>query len=133
MNTTYFLNLVAGNVFRTKTSPAIPTVYYLGLSKTAPNMSGGNVSEPSGGGYARIKLTGLSAPSNGVVTNTKAIDFAESTASWGTVTHFVVYDAMTGGNLLMYGSLTTSRSVETATIMTIKAGALTLSVINPTT
>lgn len=133
MNTTYFLNLVAGNVFRTKTSPAIPTTYYLGLSKTAPNLSGGNVSEPSGGGYARIKLTGLSTPSNGVVTNSNAIDFAESTASWGTVTHFVVYDALTGGNLLMYGQLTTSRSVETATIMTIKAGALTLSVINPTT
>lgn len=133
MNTTYFLNLVAGNVFRTKTSPAIPTTYYLGLSKTAPNLSGGNVSEPSGGGYARIKLTGLSTPSNGIVTNTNAIDFAESTAAWGTVTHFVVYDALTGGNLLMYGQLTTSRSVETATIMTIKAGALMLSVINPTT
>lgn len=133
MNTTYFLNLVAGNVFRTKTSPAIPTTYYLGLSKTAPNLNGGGVSEPSGGGYARIRLTGLSTPSNGVVTNTSAIDFAESTASWGTVTHFVVYDALTGGNLLMYGQLTTSRSVETATIMTIKAGALTLSVINPTT
>lgn len=131
MNTTYFLNLVAGNVFRTKTSPAIPTSYYLGLSKTAPNLSGGNVSEPSGGGYARVKLTGLGTPSDGVVTNTSIVDFAESTASWGTITHFVVYDALTGGNLLMYGQLTTSRSVETGTIMTVKAGALTLSAANP--
>lgn len=131
MNTTYFLNLVAGNVFRSKTTPAIPANYYIGLSKTAPNMSGSGVSEPSGGGYSRVKLTGLSAPSNGTVTNSNAIDFNESTASWGTVTHFVVFDALTGGNLLMYGQLTTSRSVEPSTIMTIKAGALTLSVLNP--
>ncbi len=131
MNTTYFLNLVAGNVFRSKTTPAIPANYYIGLSKTAPNMSGSNVTEPSGGGYSRVKLTGLSTPSNGTVTNSNAIDFNESTASWGTVTHFVVFDALTGGNLLMYGQLTTSRSVEPSTIMTIKAGALTLSVLNP--
>lgn len=133
MNTAYFLDLVAGNVFRTKTSPAIPAAYYIGLSKTVPNLSGDNVSEPSGGGYARVKLTDLSTPSDGTVTNNSAIDFAESTAAWGTVTHFVVYDALTDGNLLMYGQLTTSRSVEAETIMTIKAGALTLSVVNPTT
>ena len=70
MNTTYFLNLVAGNVFGTKKTPAIPSNYYLGLSRTEPNVSGGNVSEPAAsGGYARIKLTNLSQPSNGVVTN----------------------------------------------------------------
>lgn len=134
MNTTYFLNLVAGNVFRSKQTPAIPSNYFLGLSKTAPNMSGDNVSEPStAAGYARIQLTGLSQPENGIVTNTANIDFAESTADWGTVTHFVVYDAKTGGNLLMYGQLTSSRTVEAATVMTIKTGGLTLSAINPTT
>lgn len=132
MNTTYFLNLCAGNVFKTKTTPAIPTSYYIGLSKTAPNLSGGNVSEPSGGGYARVKLASLGAPSNGLVSNTSDINFAESTAAWGTVTHFVIYDALTGGNLLMYGSLTTSRTVEAATVMTLRAGALQLSVVNPT-
>ena len=36
MNTTYFLNLVSGNVFGSKKSPAIPEKYYLGLSSTAP-------------------------------------------------------------------------------------------------
>lgn len=133
MNTTYFLNLVAGNVFRTKTTPALPNNYFLGLSKTAPNLSGDNVSEPSTvAGYARLQLTGLSVPSNGIVTNTTNIDFAESTADWGTVTHFVVYDAKTGGNLLMYGQLTASRTVEAETVMTIKAGGLTLSAVNPT-
>ena len=79
-----------------------------------------------------VELTSLSAPVNGVVTNNAAIDFAESTSEWGTMTHFVVYDALTGGNLLMYGELSASRRVEAATIMTIKLGSLNLSVVNPT-
>ncbi len=133
MNTTYFLNMVAGNVMKTKTSPALPTKMYLGLSRTVPNLSGLNVSEPSSSaGYRRKELTGLSTPTNGVVTNNQNINFDESTASWGTITHYVIYDSLTGGNLLMYGALTIKRVVETATVMTIKAGSLSLSVVNPT-
>lgn len=133
MNTVYFLNLVAGNVIGTKKNPAVPSKYYLGLSRTLPTLDGRNVSEPStSAGYARIELTNLSEPSNGVVSNEQSIDFNESTADWGIVTHFVIFDAETGGNLLMYGELSVSRTVEAATIMTIKAGSLNLSVINPT-
>lgn len=134
MNTNYFLNCVAGNVFNTKTSPALPTKYYIGLSTTAPDANGSNVDEPStSAGYKRVELTTLSEPNNGVVTNQYAVNFDESTASWGTVTHFVIYDSPTvdSGNLLMYGELTTPRSVEASTIMTIKEGYLKLSVQNP--
>lgn len=133
MNTTYFLNLVSGNVFGSKKSPAIPEKYYLGLSSTAPSLDGSGVTEPGGGaGYARVELTSLSAPINGAVTNSSAINFAESTAEWGTMTHFVIYDALSEGNLLMYGELSASRKVEADTIMTIKLGSLNLSVVNPT-
>lgn len=132
MNTTYFLDLVAGNVFGTKKTPAIPTSYYIGLSSTAPTASGGNVTEPSGtAGYKRLKLTMLGAPSDGTVTNMTAADFPQSTANWGVMTHFVIFDAETGGNLLMYGVLSPSRSVEAATLMTIPAGLLELSFVNP--
>lgn len=134
MNTTYFLNQVAGNLFKTKTTPALPNAFYIGLSSTAPNIDGTNVGEPnSSAGYARVELTSLGEPDNGVVTNELAINFNESTASWGTITHFVIYDAETGGNLLMYGALSTPRSVEAATIMTIKENYLSLSAQNPTT
>jgi hypothetical protein len=64
------------------------------------------------------------------VSNTEDISFAESTGKWGTMTYFVIYDALTGGNLLMYGALTDSRTVENATIMTIRTGGITLSVVN---
>ena len=133
MNTTYFLNLVSGNVFGSKKSPAIPEKYYLGLSSTAPSLDGSGVTEPGdGAGYGRVELTSLSAPINGGVTNGGAIDFAESTAEWGTMTHYVIYDALSEGNLLMYGELSASRKVEADTIMTIKLGSLNLSVVNPT-
>ena len=132
MNTTYFLNLAAGNLFNTKTNPEIPQELWIGLSTTAPNINGTNVTEPSGSaGYARVQLTMLSEPSAGVVTNQSNIDFNESTASWGTVTHFVIFDAQSDGHLLQYGSLSTPRSVEAATIMTIKSNYLNLSVQNP--
>lgn len=133
MNTTYFLNCAAGNIFNTKTSPALPTNYYIGLSTSAPTISGSGVTEPSiDAGYARVRLTSLSEPNDGVVTNSQAINFNESTASWGTITHFVIFDSATAGNLLMYGTLSTPRSVETATIMTIREGYLSLSAQNPT-
>ncbi len=132
MNTTYFLNCVAGNVFKTKENPALPTEYYIGLSSTAPNVNGSGVTEPAAAaGYARVKLSDLSAPTNGVVSNTADINFAESTASWGTVSHFVIFDAQNDGNLLTYGALSTARSIEPATVMTIKGGYLKLFVQNP--
>lgn len=133
MNTTYFLNQVMGNVFNTKVSPALPKDYFIGLSSTTPSVDGTGVSEPaSSAGYARIKLDVLSEPTNGAITNNNPISFEESTANWGTMTHFVIYDALTGGNLLMYDALSTPRNVETATIVTIKKGSLTLTLSNPT-
>ena len=56
MNTTYFLNCAAGNIFNTKTSPALPKTYYIGLSTSAPAINGTGVNEPStAAGYARVK------------------------------------------------------------------------------
>ena len=132
MNTTYFLNQVMGNLFKTKETPALPSEYYIGLSSTAPNISGGNVTEPlSNSGYKRVKLESLSEPADGVITNEQAISFDESTANWGTMSHFVIYDALEAGNLLMYDTLSTPRNVEAATIVTIKANSLTLTLSNP--
>ena len=132
MNTTYFLNQVMGNLFKTKETPALPSEYYIGLSSTAPNISGGNVTEPlSNSGYKRVKLENLSEPADGVITNEQAISFDESTANWGTMSHFVIYDALEAGNLLMYDTLSTPRNVEAATIVTIKANSLTLTLSTP--
>ena len=121
-----------GNVFKTKENPTLPNKVYLGLSSTAPAVDGSGVSEPlASAGYERVELTNLGEPSNGVISNDSEISFPESSASWGTVTHFVLYDAPTNGNLLMFNVLSQSRSVETATIVMVKTGSLKLILANP--
>ena len=132
MTSTYFLNCIMGNVFKTKENPTLPNKVYLGLSSTAPAVDGSGVSEPlASAGYERVELTNLGEPSNGVISNYSEISFPESSASWGTVTHFVLYDAPTNGNLLMFNVLSQSRSVETATIVMVKTGSLKLILANP--
>lgn len=130
MTTTYFLNIIAGNVFNTKTSPALPGEFYLGVSTTAPNLDGTGVTEPSDAAYARVKVTSLSEPDNGSVKNSADIPFADATEDWGTCTHFVMYDAQTGGNLLMYGKLDKSRVVQADSQLSFLAGGLSLSLKN---
>lgn len=128
MNSTYFLNLVMGNLFGTQTSTPLPTEYYLGLATSAPTAAGACSGEISADntGYSRVKLTGLSAPASGVIHNNSPISFPQSTAAWGTVTHYAVFDAATGGNLLFFGELEPSRTVETSTTLSILPSALTI-------
>lgn len=132
MTSTYFLNCIMGNVFQTKLSPGLPSKVYLGLSSSAPDVDGSGATEPlASAGYSRVELNSLDVPMNGVITNKSEISFPESSASWGTVTHFVLYDAPVNGNLLMFNVLSQARSVEQATIVMVKAGNLKLTLANP--
>ena len=132
MTSTYFLNCIMGNVFQTKLSPGLPSKVYLGLSSSAPDVDGSGATEPlASAGYSRVELNSLDVPTNGVITNKSEISFPESSASWGTVTHFVLYDAPVNGNLLMFNVLSQARSVEQATIVMGKAGSLKLTLANP--
>ena len=132
MTSTYFLNCIMGNVFQTKLSPGLPSRVYLGLSSSAPDVDGSGATEPlASAGYSRVELNSLDVPTNGVITNKSEISFPESSASWGTVTHFVLYDAPVNGNLLMFNVLSQARSVEQATIVMVKAGSLKLTLANP--
>lgn len=103
-----------------------PTTLYVGLFTTTPN-DGSNGIEVSGGSYARVGVvssltnwagtqastsTSASAGTNGTTSNNGNITFPEPTANWGTITGFGIFDASTGGNLLIYGSLSTSKSVN---------------------
>ena len=94
---------------------AIPATYYVGLSTTLPTNTGTNVTEPSGGLYARVAVTNNAtnfpaaaarSKSNGTV-----ITFPTASASWGTVTHFVLYDASTGGVFRAWGALAAAQAI----------------------
>lgn len=134
MNTTYFLNQVMGNVFGTKVAPALPKEYYIGLSTSEPSLEGVCTGEPTvnGTGYSRVLLSSLTEPTNGAISNSAAVSFAESITDWGTMLYYVVYDAKIAGNLLFYGALSISRSVEPGTVITVKTGELTITLSNPT-
>ena len=104
-----------------------PAAVYLGLHTTATNddNSGTEVST-SGTGYARTAVV-FAAPSNGSTTNNGTVTFPTATASWGTVSHFGIYDG-TGpsANLLYWGALTVTKTVDSADIFTVPSGNLTV-------
>ena len=131
--TTYSENRVIDLLFGA-VSLTPPANYFIGLSTTTPAEAGTGASEPSGGAYARVSvannLTNFPAASAGAKTNGTAISFAESTASWGTITHILVYDALTGGNLWYYEALPVSKAVAANVTVYFSAGALTISNLN---
>jgi len=100
------------------------TDVYVGLHTTATNDDDSGT-EVSGGSYAREVVT-FAAPSGGASSNDALVSFTPATASWGTVTHFGIYDASTGGNLLYWGALTVSKTVDNGDIFTIPSGNLTV-------
>ncbi len=108
-----------------KTSYAMPTIY-VALSTADPLETGAGLAEPSGNGYARQATAGddWNAAASGATDNASAIVFAEATGSWGTLTHFALFDAISGGNMIGYGALTVSKVVTSGDTVSFAAGAL---------
>lgn len=96
------------------TSYTSPSTVYAALFTSDPTDAGSGT-EVSGGSYARKAIT-FGAPSNGASTNSAAVEFDQATGSWGTITHFGIYDASTSGNLLYHGALTTSKTIDSGDV-----------------
>ena len=109
------------NYVFTTTSVTRPTAWYLALftSNPAEDASGTEVST-SGTAYARQSAT--FTVSGNEATTSAAIEFPTATASYGTVTHVGVFDASTGGNLIAYSALRTSKAVGTGDVFRVPAG-----------
>lgn len=106
------------------TSYTSPATVYVGLH-TADPTDAGTGTEVSGGSYARTAVT-FGAPSNGVTTNSAAVEFPQATANWGTVSHIGIWDASSSGNLLYHTALDTSKTIETGDIFKIASGSLSV-------
>jgi hypothetical protein len=91
-----------------------PSTVYVGLFTSDPTDAGSG-NEVSGGSYAR-KSMAFGSPSNGASTNSSAVEFDQATGNWGTITHFALFDALTTGNMLYHGALTTSKTIETGDV-----------------
>lgn len=98
-----------------------PTTLYVALFTTATSDTGSGT-EVTGGAYARqsaaFTVTGNAA------TSTSNIEYPTATASYGTVTHVAVYDALTAGNMLAHAALTLSKTISTGDVFRINAGDL---------
>jgi hypothetical protein len=102
-------------------SPTRPTAWHVGLFTAAPGEAGGGT-EVSGSAYTREAVT--FTVSGDTATNSAAIEWDAATGSWGTITHIAVFDASTGGNMLVYAALTASKVIGTGDILRIPAGDL---------
>jgi hypothetical protein len=107
---------------------------WVALFTANPTDAGGGT-EVSGGGYARQRVfqDGSTAPfwtapaesgEEMQVKNNSAITFPQATAAWGTVTGVGIFDASTAGNLLWWGALTSSKTVDINDTFSFAANAL---------
>ena len=106
-----------------------PPTIYVALSTADPLDSGSGLADPSGNGYARVQTTGAdwNAASDGAIDNANTITFNEATGNWGTITHFALMDAASGGNLLVHGALSISKSISSGDTVKFAAGDLDVS------
>jgi hypothetical protein len=93
----YLENILIDHLFRTRTF-AKPAGLYLALFTANWNATQGGTS-------------GNSSGTAGATANAVAITFPAPTGNWGTVTHFGIFDAASGGNLLIWDALVAARTI----------------------
>lgn len=99
---------------------------YVGLLTAVSDGEASSFTEVSGNNYARQSVT-FGAPSGGTMANTGLITFPTPSGNWGTITHFIVADAVSAGNTRYWNTVTASQVVNTGNVVTIAIGALTVS------
>ena len=111
------------NYVFTATSVTRPTAWYLALftSNPAEDASGTEVST-SGTAYARQSAS--FTVSGNTASNSAAIEFPTATASYGTVSHVGVFTASSGGDLIAYAALSTSKAIDTGDVFRVPSGDL---------
>jgi hypothetical protein len=100
-----------------------PTNLYVALFTATPGEAAPGT-EVSGAGYARVLFNNWTAAASGSVSNNADISFPDAEASWGTVTGFGIFDSASGGNLLLYGDLETSKAIASGDSVQFASGNL---------
>ena len=101
-----------------------PSAVYVALYTVEPSDAGGGT-EVTGGSYARQTAT-FTAASSGATSNNANIDFTGMPAA--TVVAIGVFDALTSGNLLLHGTLTTNKTTDAGDTLRIATGDLDISI-----
>ena len=99
------------------TADTAPAAHWLALHTANPDEDASGA-ECSGGSYARTAIT-FGAASGRNITQSGDVDFPTASGAWGTVSHWSVWTLVTGGSMLAYGSLATSKVVTSGNQPTI--------------
>ncbi len=123
----YWENEILDHLFN-KGWYAPPATICLALSTADPGDDGACTAEPAGGSYARVETSSAdwAGACGGAICNADTIEFAQATSAWGTITHFVLYDAGVGGNLLVCGPLTEPKTVAAGDTIRFAPGDLSV-------
>jgi hypothetical protein len=121
--TTYLENAII-NLVCNNTAYTPPITTYVALYTATPGPSGGGT-EVSGDTYVRQAAT-FSTSTIGSTSNSVDITFPQAGASWGTISYFGLFDAVSSGNLLYYGSLTASKTIASGDQVKFSTGGLSL-------
>lgn len=113
-------------------SMGLPSTLYMGvhIGSSAPTDAGTGFVEPTGGAYARVALPRsvgtFAVPTGGVANNLGLLSFPLPTTTWGTATHFGIFDASTGGNAVIIAALNTPKLIAPGDSPTFGVGACTI-------
>lgn len=105
---------------------------YIGLLTAAPSDSSTGT-EVSGTNYSRVQVGGtgqgdFSVGGTGTATNSAPFEFPDAQSLWGTVTHVALYDAFTGGNILIFATLQSSATINDGDIFKIPSSGFEITV-----
>jgi hypothetical protein len=121
----YLENALLAHAFSGTTYTPAGTLYLSAHTANPDEDASGAEVSTSGTAYARQTVT---FSTTGNVSSTSAdVEFATATANYGTVTHVGVWDASTGGNMLAYATLTSSKVIQTGDAFRVSSGDFTIS------
>lgn len=98
-----------------------PAAHYVALFVGDPAGAGTEVST-SGTAYSR-QSSNFTITAN-QAKNTSNIEWLPATAPWGTINYIAVFDASTGGNMLVTAALSTAKTVGTDDVLRMPANDL---------
>ena len=114
------------------TAYTMPTLY-MALLSANPTASGDMTNEvANSGAYSRASGSGVfGTPSDGVVTTTSEITFAEATGAWGLVTYIAMCDSATwnGGDMLYYAELDFPFYVNSTNVINFPTGSIIMKLV----
>ena len=103
-----------------------PSTLYLALFTSNPNEDASGT-EVSAVGTAYVRQAATFTTTGNTASNTSAIEFPTATAAFGVVSHVGLMDASTGGNLLAYAALSSSKDIATGDVFRVPTGDLDIS------